>query len=438
MEAQDKKRESISDERALQQSATPSAQERIEPKRASTSDETQQLKLNTQEWQARVESFAMNNAGPMLLERKVLPAPLQTMEVRVGLLRPIWLGEELLLVRRVRVDRTELVQGAWLQWPEVRTWLLASVRDLFPDARLVPASDSESDQGRRLAALPVRLEPGRPVLAPAPTDSTLRLPLLVAWAFAALAVAAVGSLLWGMATLGERRAAFVSAVTHELRTPLTTFRMYTDMLAEGMVRDDAQRREYLTTLQREAERQSHLVENVLAYSRLERGRYTNARAALTVDELLSETLPPMAAHAERAGLQLVVSADPVSRAARVSVDRGAVERILFNLVDNACKHALQATDRTLTLECRLEGSSVRLLLSDHGPGVPSAIRRRLFRPFHRSAADAAGSAPGVGLGLALSRRLARAMGGDLRLTENTDPGARFCLDLPTVPSTNAC
>ena len=66
---------------------------------------------------------------------------------------------------------------------------------------------------------------------------------------------------------------------------------------------------------------------------------------------------------------------------------------------------------------------------DHGPGIPAAEARRLFRPFSRSAQQAAGSAPGVGLGLALSRRLARAMGGDLRIDLGVRDGAGFELRL---------
>ena len=69
-------------------------------------------------------------------------------------------------------------------------------------------------------------------------------------------------------------------------------------------------------------------------------------------------------------------------------------------------------------------------MRDHGPGLPPRAIRRLFRPFSKSAHDAAHSAPGVGLGLALSRRLARALGGDLRLDENGPHGACFVLTLP--------
>ena len=118
------------------------------------------------------------------------------------------------------------------------------------------------------------------------------------------------------------------------------------------------------------------------------------------------------------------------RAVRVHVDRSAVERILFNLVDNACKYARDASDRRIHLDCASDARALRLTVADHGPGIDAREARRLFRPFHKSARDAAQSAPGVGLGLALSRRLARALGGDLRSVRTDWNGASFCLRLP--------
>ena len=111
-------------------------------------------------------------------------------------------------------------------------------------------------------------------------------------------------------------------------------------------------------------------------------------------------------------------------------DRSAVERILSNLVDNACKYARQAADRRIHLEGGADSRAVWLSVADHGPGLSRAELRRLFRPFHKSAGEAAQSAPGVGLGLALSRRLARAQGGDLRFESPEGRGASFVLRLP--------
>jgi K+-sensing histidine kinase KdpD len=111
-----------------------------------------------------------------------------------------------------------------------------------------------------------------------------------------------------------------------------------------------------------------------------------------------------------------------------------VEQILFNLVDNACKYAVQGENKSLEIEARCQGGRMQLLVRDHGPGISLQQRRRLFQPFRKSADEAARTAPGVGLGLALSRRLARDMGGELQYDESTADGAAFVLSLPLCPS----
>ena len=128
----------------------------------------------------------------------------------------------------------------------------------------------------------------------------------------------------------------------------------------------------------------------------------------------------------------MTSIPPGTGEVRLRVDRSAVERILFNLVDNACKYARAASDRRIHLDVEADDRAVRLTVSDHGPGIEPRELRRLFRPFHKSARDAAQSAPGVGLGLALSRRLARALGGELTVLRDRPVGAAFCLRLPRV------
>ena len=110
-------------------------------------------------------------------------------------------------------------------------------------------------------------------------------------------------------SLSERRAAFVSAVTHELRTPLTTFRMYAEMLSEDMVPDETARRGYLQTLRVEAERLTHLVANVLAYARLERGALTGRIERITVERLLEVATHRLSERAAQAGFTIEVDAE---------------------------------------------------------------------------------------------------------------------------------
>ena len=246
-----------------------------------------------------------------------------------------------------------------------------------------------------------------------------------------LAAAPVCVLLFGAVARSERRCAFVGAVTHELRTPLTTFRMYTEMLEAGMVHDPKARDQYLTTMRREADRLSHLVENVLAYARLERTSPASRAVVLPVSQLVDRVTERLGQRAEQAGMTVDVNLNGGGEV-KVKADPGAVEQILFNLVDNACKYAAGAEDRTIHIEAVRSNGHVKVHVRDHGPGISGQEAGRLFQPFRKSAKDAAHSAPGVGLGLALSRRLAIAMGGKLVLNGCGDGGACFELTLPVV------
>jgi signal transduction histidine kinase len=355
--------------------------------------------------------------------------------VTTGEMKPLWLGGNLILARRVAADGRGYVQGCWLDWPALRKRLLDDCRDLLPAAEILPVRSGPGDSRERmLAAIPARLLPGPEPAAPTGFLSPVHLSLLAAWGGLLLAAAAVAALLGGTLSLSERRGAFVSAVTHELRSPLTTFRMYAEMLAEGMVPDEARRRQYLATLRAEADRLGHLVENVLAYARLENSRRSARSEPLAVAALLERVAERLARRAAQAGMELVVSTDnrqpATGNGCTVLADPAAVEQILFNLVDNASKYAVGAEDKRVRLEVVREGTSVALRVRDGGPGVSPDVREKLFRPFSRSAREAAGSAPGVGLGLALSRRLARQMGGDLRLEPADGGGACFVLTLP--------
>ncbi len=215
-----------------------------------------------------------------------------------------------------------------------------------------------------------------------------------------------------------------------MRTPLTTFQMYAEMLAEGMVVDEQKRREYLNTLRAESIRLTHLVENVLAYARLERGRTDRRLESIGLDDLLSAYKDRLAGRAEQAGMKFCLDVPPEIAAETVLANIAAVEQILFNLVDNACKYASSAVDKRIDLSCRVDDDMAELSVRDLGPGLSPAACRRLFRPFSKSAQEAAHSAPGIGLGLTLSRRLARDMGGDLICDTHTPDGACFVFKLP--------
>lgn len=362
-----------------------------------------------------------------LEQRQVLEAAWPSTPVREGVSRPLWIGGRLLLARRVEIGKESYVQGCWLDWERLRSELLGELSDTLPGASLaiVPVHETASP-GRSLASLPVQLLVP-PVVVDLQHWTPTQYALAFAWGALLLAGVALAVLLHGVASLSERRAAFVSAVTHELRTPLTTLQLYTDMLSGQMVPTESQRQEYMQTLQREAGRLSHLVENVLALSRLERKPSRRAAEPVSVRSLLERAAPRLRARADQGQRPLVLEIGPAVDDARINVEPTVIEQILLNLVDNACKHAVNQADPELRLSANVSCGQIEIRLSDRGAGLTSEAQRKLFRRFSKSDMEAAQTAPGLGLGLALSRDLARREGGDLQLQQTGRAGTTFLL-----------
>lgn len=345
--------------------------------------------------------------------------------VDLGAMRAIRIGGELFLLRQFSINLSGAtgkgVQGVWLDQEVLKQRLLAEVKDLLPIAGLSAAPDSSGDP-LALVSFPFRLL--RNEEAP-PDRPSINGPLAVGWAAVLLAVLTTSLLVRGVMRLSERRASFVSAVTHELRTPLTTFRLYSDMLESGAVKEE-KRSDYLRVLSREADRLSHLVENVLSFSKIERGSARSMVRETTVGNLLEPMRERLEARLATANLILEMDASSQSK---IRVDSAAVEHILFNLIDNAAKYAASGERPRVEIHVKSTERGVEIIVTDHGPGIPESERRRIFRAFHKSAREAAESRPGVGLGLALSRRLAKSLGGRLECVDSKQ-GACFILSLP--------
>lgn len=245
------------------------------------------------------------------------------------------------------------------------------------------------------------------------------------------AILAGGSLLLWQARRSEEEAlqktSFVANVSHEFKTPLTTIRLYAELLEEGRLRDAAQGKDYLRTISRETQRLARLVNNALDFSRLEQGqkKYAHDRVDLTAE--LTRLLDTHGPRVAEAGLKLgrALPTQPLF----IATDRDAVEQIVINLLDNACKYGADGGEVIVMLAPRAAGGA-ELKVADRGPGVPQAHVERIFEKFHRVEDALTAEKTGAGLGLSIARQLARGLGGDLRYTPRVGGGAEFVLDLP--------
>lgn len=228
----------------------------------------------------------------------------------------------------------------------------------------------------------------------------------------------------------ERRSDFVAAVSHELRTPLTAIRMYGEMLRDGLVTSDSKRAEYYATITDESERLSRLIDNVLEFSRLEQNRRESNLIVGDLPETVRAASEKLRAHAEREGFELALEIP--TTLPRVRHDRDAVTQIVFNLVDNALKYARRAESKTIEIELAASDPGIELRVRDFGPGVPPDQLDRIFEPFYRIGEELTRNAEGTGIGLALVRELANAMGGSAKATRPKGGGLEIVVCLPAA------
>ena len=222
----------------------------------------------------------------------------------------------------------------------------------------------------------------------------------------------------------REREHFVSMVAHELRTPLTGLGGYLDLLAAGAVDDPAVGREFIERGRGIVEQMANLVGDLLEVSRLDAGGLQLEIEPTSLTEACERAVAALAPLAAARGIRLASTLPPRVRTARA--DRRRLEQVVTNLLGNACKFAPDGG--LVEVTARIDGPVALITVRDDGPGIERADRERVFRPFARLESHA--RVQGTGLGLPISRDLARAMGGELGLASVAGSGSSFVLALP--------
>lgn len=251
----------------------------------------------------------------------------------------------------------------------------------------------------------------------------------------ALAIVAVALVMSGLATVIYRassrrlaeastRVSFVNRVSHELKTPLTNIRLYGELLEDEIEEEEATAKRYVTVIRDESRRLSRLIHNVLSFSRSQRSRLQIHRREVALDALVSEALEQFSIDFDEKGIKLETD---LGFGREVQADPDAVEQVLVNLLSNASKYAVDG--HWLGVRTGEVDGHAFVRIADHGPGIPARSREKVFEPFHRLSDRLSEGVSGTGIGLTISRELARMHGGDLRVLES-EHGALFEFLLP--------
>jgi signal transduction histidine kinase len=227
--------------------------------------------------------------------------------------------------------------------------------------------------------------------------------------------------------LARLRAEFVSGVSHELRTPLAQIRMFAETLRLGRVRSPEEQQRSLRIVDQEARRLTHLVENLLYFSRSERQPPRISRATVELGPLVNEVVESFTPLAASRQMEVrVASPDHLL----VSLDPDAVRQVLLNLLDNAVKYGQPG--QTIGVEAGSSNGTARLSVEDEGPGIPAQERERVWERFWRGERDRHSNVAGTGIGLAIVRELATLHGGKVRIEDGDRGGSRFVVEMGDV------
>lgn len=229
--------------------------------------------------------------------------------------------------------------------------------------------------------------------------------------------------------LNEMKSQFVASVSHELRAPVASIRLMADALeAEKVAPETA--KEFHRLIAREGSRLSTLVGNVLDHARIEQGRRVWKMEPCDLESLVADTLRVMEPLAREKNITLHSALSPLE----ASVDAGAIQQALVNLLDNAIKFSPAGSTVETSLSIDEERRRWRIAVRDEGPGIAKAEQSRIFERFYRPGDELRRETQGTGIGLSLVKAIAEAHGGTVSVESGPGQGSTFILNFPLVHS----
>ena len=226
--------------------------------------------------------------------------------------------------------------------------------------------------------------------------------------------------------IAEMRSQFIASVSHELKTPLTAIRIYAESLRLGRPADPHAKTEYLDTIINESHRLTRLLNNVLDFSKIEKGKRIYHKESACMSEIINTAAQAMQYLLRQQDFHLNVHVQ--HDLSDIMVDKDAIEQAILNLLSNAMKYSGESREIDLRVQEK-DGYAV-IEVSDHGIGIELAQQKRIFEKFYRVPSTENRRIPGTGLGLALIYHTVHAHGGRIDVQSVPGKGSTFTIYLP--------
>ena len=229
--------------------------------------------------------------------------------------------------------------------------------------------------------------------------------------------------------LEQARKDLIVAVSHDLRTPLASIRAMVEGINDGVVNDQSTIMRYMRTVEAEVEHLSQLIDDLFELSQIEAGVLELHMENSSITDLISDTLASMSAQARVRNVNLKGAVD--AEISAMMMDARWVQRVLYNLVQNAIRHT--ATDGTVYIQASNTGTGVQIEIIDTGEGIPARELPHLFKRFYRSDSSRSRDSGGAGLGLSIAKGIVEAHGGQVWVKSIIGKGSTFGFVLPKSP-----
>ena len=226
--------------------------------------------------------------------------------------------------------------------------------------------------------------------------------------------------------VSRMKSEFVSNVSHELKTPLTLIRMFGETLDTGIVTDEKKRREFYSIIRKESERLTHLINNVLDFSRMDTGnkKYNFEEADLV--KVVRSSLEAYKFHIRDNGFE--IDSELPDELVMLKIDKDAISQVLLNLFSNAVKYSEEK--KYIRVEVRKDLTSAYISVTDKGVGISKEELKKIFDKFYRVTNTKAKKTRGSGLGLTLAKQIIEAHSGTIEVESQVGHGSKFTIRIP--------